>query len=50
VDITASGRTLRENNLQIVDEVLAATARFVANVASLRTDPRVRALAAQLQK
>lgn len=31
VDITATGRTLRENNLVIVDEVLSSTARFFAN-------------------
>jgi len=48
VDITATGTTLRENNLVIVDEVLASTARFVGNPASVRTDPRVRQLAARL--
>ncbi|MDR2492998.1 MAG: ATP phosphoribosyltransferase [Coriobacteriales bacterium] len=45
VDITATGATLRENNLVIVDEVLSSTARFVGNSASVRTDPRVRELA-----
>jgi ATP phosphoribosyltransferase regulatory subunit len=46
VDITATGRTLLENNLRIVEEVLASTARFVANPASLKTDTaRVTALA-----
>ncbi|MDR2957124.1 MAG: ATP phosphoribosyltransferase [Coriobacteriales bacterium] len=45
VDITATGTTLRENNLVIVDEVLASTARFIANPASVRVDPRVRRLA-----
>ena len=48
VDITATGTTLRENNLAITDEVLSSTARFFANTASFRTDARVRALAAQL--
>jgi ATP phosphoribosyltransferase regulatory subunit len=48
VDITATGTTLRENNLVITDEVLSSTARFFANVASFRTDPRVRDLAAKL--
>jgi ATP phosphoribosyltransferase regulatory subunit len=48
VDITATGTTLRENNLRIVSEVLDSTARFVGNVASVRTDPRVRDLAARL--
>ena len=38
VDITATGRTLAENRLRIVEEVLSSTARFVANPASLKTD------------
>lgn len=41
VDITATGTTLRENNLRIVDDVLASTARFVGNPSSVRTDFRV---------
>lgn len=45
VDITATGTTLRENNLVIVDDVLESTAHFVGNIASVRTDPRIRALA-----
>jgi len=45
VDITATGTTLRENNLVITDEVLSSTARFFANAASFRTDARVRDLA-----
>ncbi|MCL2339921.1 MAG: ATP phosphoribosyltransferase [Actinomycetia bacterium] len=49
VDITATGTTLRENNLEIVDEVLASTARFIANPASVRVDGRVRELADQLR-
>lgn len=48
VDITATGATLRENHLVIVDEVLASTARFIGNTASMRTDPRIRALAENL--
>ena len=48
VDITATGRTLQENNLVIVDEVLASTARFFANVCSFRTNDRVRKLASAL--
>ena len=48
VDITATGTTLRENNLVIVDDVLESTARFVGNTASVRTDARVRALAKRL--
>ena len=49
VDITATGTTLRENNLVITDEVLSSTARFFANTASFRTDARVRDLAAKLK-
>ncbi len=37
VDITATGTTLEQNRLRIVEEVLASTARFVANPSSLRT-------------
>ena len=50
VDITATGTTLRENNLEITDEVLDSTARFFANTASFRTDSRVRDLATKLRK
>lgn len=45
VDITATGTTLRENGLHIIDEVMASTARFVGNPVSVRTDARVTALA-----
>ena len=48
IDITATGTTLRENNLVIVDEVLCSTARFVGNPASVRIDERVRKLAERL--
>jgi ATP phosphoribosyltransferase regulatory subunit len=37
VDITATGRTLAENRLRIAGEVLASTARFIANPVSLKT-------------
>ena len=50
VDITATGTTLRENNLVITDEVLSSTARFFANTASFRTDARVCALGDALRK
>ena len=50
VDITATGTTLRENNLVVVDDVLASTARFFANPASFRTNPRVGQLADTLYK
>ncbi len=48
VDITATGTTLRENNLAIVDEVLSSTARFFANTCAFRTDMRIKNLAAAL--
>ena len=50
VDITATGTTLRENNLVIVDDVMESTARFIANPASARIDGRIRDLAAKLAK
>lgn len=50
VDITATGTTLRENNLVVVDEVLASTARFFANTCAFRTDERVVKLARALQQ
>jgi ATP phosphoribosyltransferase regulatory subunit len=49
VDITATGRSLRDNDLVVLEHVLPSTARFVANPVSARTDPRVTQLAAQLQ-
>lgn len=48
VDITATGTTLAENNLSIVEEVLASTARFFANGCALRTDDRIVGLARKL--
>jgi ATP phosphoribosyltransferase len=49
VDITATGRTLAENHLRIVGEVLASTARLVANPVSAKTEPeRIRGLAERL--
>lgn len=50
VDITATGTTLCENNLVVVDDVLASTARFFANPSSFRTNPRVGQLADTLYK
>ncbi|WP_417145055.1 ATP phosphoribosyltransferase regulatory subunit [Raoultibacter massiliensis] len=49
VDITATGTTLRENNLSIVDEVLASTARFFANACAFRIDARIVELTKALQ-
>jgi ATP phosphoribosyltransferase len=37
VDLTATGRTLRENRLRVVAEVDRSTARLIANQASLKT-------------
>lgn len=49
VDITATGTTLRQNHLRIVDEVLSSSARFVANPVSARIDAdRVMELADRL--
>lgn len=48
VDITATGTTLRENNLVVVEDVLPSTARFFANACSFRTDPRIAKLARAL--
>ena len=48
VDITATGTTLRENDLVIVDEVMECTARFFAGPAAYRCDKRIRDLAARL--
>ncbi|MCH4184913.1 MAG: ATP phosphoribosyltransferase regulatory subunit [Eggerthellaceae bacterium] len=49
VDITATGTTLRENNLSIVDDVVSSTARFFANTCAFRMDGRVTQLATTLQ-
>ena len=45
VDITATGTTLRENHLHILEDVLPSTARFIGNPAAMRIDPRVLVLA-----
>ena len=37
VDLTASGRTLRENHLRVVSVLGSSTARLIANQASLKT-------------
>ena len=37
VDLTASGRTLRENRLRVAAELGTSTARLIANQASLKT-------------
>jgi ATP phosphoribosyltransferase len=51
VDITATGTTLRENGLRVVDEVMTSSARFVANPVSVRIDAeRVMDLTDRLQR
>lgn len=37
VDLTATGRTLKENRLRVVTEIGESTARLIANQASLKT-------------
>ena len=49
VDITATGTTLRENNLVVVEDVLSSTERFFANTCAFRTDDRVIKLAQALK-
>lgn len=48
VDITATGTTLAENDLVVVDEVMECTARFFAGPAAFRCDGRIRDLAERL--
>lgn len=48
VDITATGTTLAENDLVVVDEVLECTVRFFAGPAAYRSDPRIRELSQRL--
>ena len=48
VDITATGTTLAENDLVIVDDVMECSARFFAGPAAYRCDKRIRDLAARL--
>lgn len=50
VDITATGTTLRENDLVVVDEVLSSTARFFSNTCAFRTDARIVQLTQALQR
>ncbi|MDQ6773258.1 MAG: ATP phosphoribosyltransferase [Candidatus Dormibacteraeota bacterium] len=51
VDLTASGRTLRENRLRVVAEVGRSTARLIANQASLKTRSEpIQALVTRLRR
>lgn len=49
VDITATGTTLRENDLVITGEIMTCTARFFANPGCARLDARLHALAKRLE-
>ena len=50
VDITATGTTLRENNLVITGEIMECTARFFVNPGAARLDGRVRELGDRLAR
>lgn len=50
VDLVSTGRTLRENNLSIVEEIVTCTARLIANRVSYARDrERIAGLAAKLE-
>ena len=50
VDLTATGETLRENRLRIVEEILPVTSRLIVNRATLKTRAgRVRTLLEALE-
>lgn len=49
VDITATGATLRENNLIAIEDVMESTARFFANPNAYRTDERVQDLTSKIE-
>ncbi len=48
VDITATGATLRENDLVVTGTIMECTARFFVNPGAARLDPRVRVLGERL--
>jgi ATP phosphoribosyltransferase len=51
VDLTATGTTLRENNLVVLDEISASTARLIANRGAYRLrNEEVAALARAMEK
>lgn len=51
VDLTATGRTLADNQLRVVDRLFASSARLVANQASLKTRAdELQALVARLRE
>jgi ATP phosphoribosyltransferase len=48
IDLTATGRTLKENRLRVVEVLGSSTARLIANQASLKT--RTEAMQAMIKK
>jgi ATP phosphoribosyltransferase len=51
VDLTASGKTLAENNLEVVEEITECTARLIANpVAHKLKAPAIDALVARIRE
>ncbi|MFA5928935.1 MAG: ATP phosphoribosyltransferase, partial [Candidatus Margulisiibacteriota bacterium] len=51
VDLTATGKSLAENGLEIVDTIMGSTARLIANKVKLKTNfDEMIALAKNLQK
>jgi len=51
VDLVATGRTLKENGLAVVEEFAVCTARLIANrVSYARERERIGALAAKLEE
>jgi ATP phosphoribosyltransferase len=51
IDLTATGRTLKENRLRVVAEVGESTARLIANQASLKTRTgEVQAVVSQIRE
>ncbi|MCX4266203.1 MAG: ATP phosphoribosyltransferase, partial [Firmicutes bacterium] len=54
VDIVESGKTLRENNLQVLTEIVPISARFIANKAAYKfknteIEPMLTKLAAKIK-
>ena len=51
VDIVETGTTLKENGLEIVEEVCPISARLIVNVASLKLRKReIEALVSQMER
>jgi len=51
IDLTATGKTLKENGLEIVDTVYQTTARLIANSVKIRTEyDKIISLAKKIEK